>query len=359
MSKNPLSQAGVLELLKQIKYPGYSRDIVSFGMVKDIRAEDDKLTVQLQMQGVEPRIAEGIKEFTLEVLRSQSGYDQVQVDAEVSAPAAAQPAPDTETQVKREPQPLPGVNRIVAVSSGKGGVGKSTVAVNLAVAAAQAGKRVGVMDADIHGPSLPTLLGINERPEAKDNHIVPIEKFGVKSMSIGYIVESGQPLIWRGPMLNKALEQILEDTLWGELDLLVVDLPPGTGDVAISMAQKYKIDGAVVVTTPQNLALEDVTRGAVMFKTTKVPVLGVVENMSYYRCPECGHLSHPFGEGGGAREAEKLGLPLLAKLPMDPKTVELGDRGEPVVIAEPESESALHYRELWKNIEKLLSGKQQ
>jgi ATP-binding protein involved in chromosome partitioning len=355
MTQNPLSEAGVLELLKQIKYPGYSRDIVSFGMVKDIRTEDDKLTVLLQMQGVEDRIAEGIKEFTLEVLRAQSGYEQVQVDAEITPPKAA--AKPDETMEKKGPRPIPGVDRIIAVSSGKGGVGKSTVAVNLAVAAAQAGKRVGIMDADIHGPSLPTLMGVHQHPEAKDNRISPIEKYGVKSMSIGYIVESGQPLIWRGPMLNKALEQILEDTIWGELDLLVIDLPPGTGDVQISMAQKVKIDGAIVVTTPQNLALEDVTRGAVMFKTTNVPVLGVVENMSYYRCPKCGHLSHPFGEGGGAREAGKLGLPLLAKLPMDPKTVELGDSGRPVVIAEPESESARNYRELWENIEKRLSGK--
>lgn len=350
MSQNPLPKDGVWELLKTIKYPGYSRDIVSFGMVKDVRVEDNKLTIQLVLQGIEQRVADGIKEYTLEILRSNSGYEQIQVDAEVTPPRTEKKVSEPHAAGKPAPQPIAGIDRVLVVSSGKGGVGKSTVAVNLAVTAAKSGQRIGIMDADIHGPSLPTLLGVDYHPEAKDNRILPIEKFGIRAMSIGFIIESGQPLIWRGPMLNKALEQIMDDTVWGDLDMLIVDLPPGTGDVQISMAQKYKIDGAIVVTTPQNLALEDVTRGAVMFKTTDVPVLGIVENMSYYRCPQCGHLSHPFGEGGGKREAAKLGLPLLGELPMDPQTVDLGDRGEPIAIAAPESESAKSYQQLWNNI---------
>jgi ATP-binding protein involved in chromosome partitioning len=356
MTQKARNEAEVLEILKQVKYPGYSRDIVSFGMVRDIHIENTKLTVQLAMQGVEERMSEGIKEFALQALRLESGFENVQVDAEVVAP------PQTEEQSEQprrsddmvDPQPMAGIDSIIAVSSGKGGVGKSTVAVNLAVSAAKQGKKVGLLDADIHGPSLPTLMGIKEQPQGRDNKILPFEKHGIKSMSIGYLIDANQPLIWRGPMLNKALEQIITDTIWGKLDILFFDLPPGTGDVQISLAQKYKLDGAVVVTTPQNLALADVTRGAVMFQHTNVPVLGIVENMSYYRCPNCGDVSHPFGEGGGTAEAAKLGLPLLGRLPMEPKILELSDRGEPVVLAEPESESAKNYQELWENLQKRL-----
>ncbi|HDH58410.1 MAG TPA: MRP family ATP-binding protein [Bacteroidetes bacterium] len=345
----------VLELLRQVKYPGYSRDIVSFGMVKNISVENGKLKVQLAMSGVEDRVAAGLQEFVHQLLRSESGYEQVQVDLE-NKPAQSQKKEDKPGHSDQllNPQPLPGVDRIIAVSSGKGGVGKSTVAVNLACTAAGRGLRVGLLDADIHGPSLPTLLGIKTKPNATKEGIIPFDKFGIKSMSIGYLIESGQPLIWRGPMLNKALEQICGETLWGNLDYLFIDLPPGTGDVQISMAQKYQISGALVVTTPQNLALEDVHRGVIMFQHTNVPVLGVVENMSYYRCPECGNVSHPFGEGGGKREAARLELPLLGTLPLDPKTMELSDRGEPIVAADPGSESAKSYLALWDNTLKRL-----
>lgn len=355
MTEGQIPEAMVTELLKKVKYPGYSRDIISFGMLKSASVDNGKLTVHLAMNGVEEGTVQQIKEDVRHILEAESGFDEVHVDVENTLPDAGTNQEESVSSDKLfNPQQLPGVDKIIAVSSGKGGVGKSTVAVNLACVAAQQGLKVGLFDADIHGPSLPTLLGIKIHPEATEDGIVPFEKHGIKSMSIGFIVESGQPLIWRGPMLNKALEQICEGTQWGDLDMLFVDLPPGTGDVQISFAQKYKIEGALVVTTPQNLALEDVRRGAIMFKHTNVPVLGVVENMSYYRCPHCGDLSHPFGEGGGLREAQGLELPLLGSIPLDPKTMELADQGLPIVLHQPESETTKAYLELWKNSQKRL-----
>ncbi len=355
MEKEQKPNTAILELLRGVKYPGYSRDIVSFGMVKRIYNDDKELTVQLAMSGVENAIAEKIKEDTVNLLKTESGFEKVKVDVENTPKESDAKGKKTGNSGQlSDPKPIPGVEKMIAISSGKGGVGKSTVAVNLACTAARLGMRVGLLDADIHGPSLPILLGIKSKPTATDDGIIPFEKHGIKSMSMGFLVESGQPLIWRGPMLNKALEQICSGTVWGDLEYLFVDLPPGTGDVQISLAQKYRIDGALVVTTPQDLALEDVQRGAVMFEKTKVPLMGIVENMSTYRCPDCGHLSHPFGEGGGKRVSERLNLPLLGSLPLDPKILQLSDKGEPISVAEPESESAKKYLSLWENIQKQL-----
>ncbi len=354
MSELTKSQNEILEILKKIKYPGYSRDIVSFGMVKEVIVEDHTLSIVLKMEGVEERIAVGIREYTTDILKAESGFDTVHVDVEnVAAPESCQHEGGHPEETPA-PEALKGIDKVIAVSSGKGGVGKSTVAVNLAVMAAKKGYKVGIVDADIYGPSLPTLMGKDLRPGGTDEGIIPVEKHGIKGMSIGFLIESGQPLIWRGPMLNQALAQIIENTLWGELDFLFIDLPPGTGDVQISLSQKYKIDGAVVVTTPQNLALEDVRRGAGMFQRTEVPVMGIIENMSYYRCPCCSDVSHPFGEGGGKQEAEELGMPLLGTLPMDPKTLQYADKGEPIVVAEPDSESAKAYGDLWQAVQNRL-----
>jgi len=352
MSNKSLTEQDVLEILKKVKYPGYSRDIVSFGMVRDITIDGDRVVVDLVMNGVEQRLADGIKEYARDAISAETGFSDIQITAEVTPPAeeTSQSSPSE----KSSPQPIPGVKFIIAVSSGKGGVGKSTIAVNLAAAAAKAGKKVGLMDADIHGPSLPTLLKVEDGPDTEGNQLIPIEKYGIKAMSIGFIIEPGQPLIWRGPMLNKALEQLIENTKWGELDVMFLDLPPGTGDVQISLAQKYKIDGAIAVTTPQALATEDVRRGAIMFQHTSVPVFGIVENMSYYRCPKCGDESHPFGEGGGERESSFLGIPLLGKIPLDPQTLLLSDRGEPVVNADPEGGSAKSYTQVWENVANFL-----
>ncbi|TKJ39149.1 hypothetical protein CEE37_11480 [candidate division LCP-89 bacterium B3_LCP] len=322
-------------------------------MLKGVYLDDGKLVVKIVMNDVEDGNAQQIKEDVRYVLEKESGYDNIQLDIENKTKEVKQDQPLDAKQIS-DPQPLKGIKKIIAISSGKGGVGKSTVAVNLACLAAKAGKSVGIFDADIHGPSLPTLLGINQHPEATEDGMIPVDKHGVRSMSIGFIVEKGQPLIWRGPMLNKALEQICEGTKWGELDYLFVDLPPGTGDVQLSLAQKYKVDGAIIVTTPQNLALEDVRRGTMMFKQTNVPVLGIVENMSYYQCPNCNDLSHPFGEGGGGREAESIGVPLLGKLPLDPQTLVLADQGTPIVIAEPDSDTTMNYLTIWQTIERML-----
>lgn len=237
--------------------------------------------------------------------------------------------------------PLPRVRNLIAVGSGKGGVGKSTVAVNLALALAADGARVGILDADIYGPSVPTMLGLSGRPESPDGKsIEPLRAHGVQAMSIGLLVEQDTPMIWRGPMATSALTQLLNDTRWDDLDYLVVDLPPGTGDIQLTLAQKIPVAGAIVVTTPQDVATLDARKAVRMFEKVEVPVLGLVENMALHTCSNCGHQDHVFGEGGAARLSADYGLPVLGSLPLDRRVREQGDAGAPVVVAEPESASA-------------------
>lgn len=346
----------VLEILKKVKYPGYSRDIVSFGMVQGIQVVEGELIVHLAMQNANPEAIAQVRREALKLLQAESGFDRVELEIEAAAePVGHAGHGEAEGEQKvMNPQPVAGVKRIIAISSAKGGVGKSTIAVNLACVAAQSGLAVGLLDADIYGPSLPTLMGLHEKPEVGEQGLIPHEKFGLKAMSIGFLIEGDQPLIWRGPIVHKALEQLLGDTQWGSLDILFLDLPPGTGDVQLTLAQKFKLDGAIAVTTPQDISLADVRRGAVMFRKVNVPVLGIVENMSYYTCVNCGHTSHPFGEGGGRREAESLGLPLLGRLPLDPRIMEQSDAGVPIVVAQPHSEAAKSYLSLWEEIRKYL-----
>ena len=250
--------------------------------------------------------------------------------------------------VQRSLKPLPGVSNIVAVASGKGGVGKSTVAVNLALAWSQAGARVGILDADIYGPSQPLMLGLEgQRPTAPDGkHLVPLEAHGIKAMSIGFLVDAAQALVWRGPMVTQALTQLLSDTAWGELDYLVVDMPPGTGDIQLTLSQRVPVAGAVIVTTPQDIALADARKGLAMFEKVSVPVLGVVENMSLHVCTNCGHVEHIFGAGGGRSMAADYAVQLLGELPLDAKIREEADSGRPSVIAAPGSPRALAYLEM-------------
>jgi ATP-binding protein involved in chromosome partitioning len=247
--------------------------------------------------------------------------------------------------VQRSLKPLPGVKNIIAVASGKGGVGKSTVAVNLALAWAAQGARVGVLDADIYGPSQPLMLGLSgQRPSVVDGkHIKPLAAHGVVAMSIGFLIDPGQPMVWRGPMVTQALTQLLGDTQWGELDYLVVDMPPGTGDIQLTLAQRVPVAGAVIVTTPQDIALADARKGLTMFEKVAVPVLGIVENMSIHICSNCGHADHIFGSGGGARMAAQAGVRLLGELPLDARIREETDVGRPTVAAEPDSARALLY----------------
>ncbi|MGI9325713.1 MAG: iron-sulfur cluster carrier protein ApbC [Pseudomonadales bacterium] len=245
------------------------------------------------------------------------------------------------------------VQHIVAVASGKGGVGKSTTAVNLALALSQEGAKVGLLDADIYGPSQGMMLGIEEgrRPEVRDEkNFVPIKAHGIKTMSMSYLSSDRTPMVWRGPMASGALQQLLKQTLWEELDYLVVDMPPGTGDIQLTLSQQVPVSGAVIVTTPQDIALLDAKKGIEMFRKVEVPTLGIVENMSYHRCPECGHESHPFGEGGGKAVASEYGTPLLARLPLDLSIREQADSGRPTVIADPDGELAAIYRDAARHV---------
>ena len=232
---------------------------------------------------------------------------------------------------------MPGVRNIVAIASGKGGVGKSTVCVSLAVALARTGARVGLLDTDIYGPSIPIMMGVKEQPELREQKLIPISKYGVKLMSIGFLISEDTPLIWRGPMVMKAVEQLLTDVDWGELDYLMIDLPPGTGDVQLTLAQKVPMTGAVIVTTPQDVALLDVVRGIAMFKKLNVPILGIIENMSFFQCPHCGERTEIFSHGGGEAASKNLEVPFLGEVPIDLKTRIGGDTGRPVVIEDPES----------------------
>ena len=251
--------------------------------------------------------------------------------------------------VQQGAQAIPGIRNVIAVGSGKGGVGKSTTAVNLALALTREGARVGVLDADVYGPSLPTLLGVTDKPrlvEGDERRIAPLIGHGLQCMSIGFLIDPDAPMVWRGPMATQALEQLIRDTAWDDLDYLVVDLPPGTGDIQLTLAQRVPVSGAVIVTTPQDLALADAVKGLKMFEKVKVPILGIVENMSTHICSQCGHEEHIFGAGGGARMAQQHGAPLLGSLPLDIRIREQADSGRPTVLAEPDGPVARAYRQI-------------
>ncbi|MCX5937159.1 MAG: Mrp/NBP35 family ATP-binding protein [Cyanobium sp. LacPavin_0920_WC12_MAG_62_9] len=252
---------------------------------------------------------------------------------------------------------LPNVKNIVAVASGKGGVGKSTVAVNLAVALAQLGLRVGLLDADIYGPSLPRMLGLARKPEVRGDRMIPLEAWGLKAMSIGFLVDEDTAMIWRGPMVMGALEQMMGQVEWGELDVMIVDMPPGTGDAQLTMAQRVTLAGALVVSTPQDIALLDARRGVKMFERTRVPVLGLVENMSFFCCPNCGHRSEIFGHGGARAEAEKLGIEFLGEIPLLLEIRSAADAGTPIVSSAPQSDAARAYRDVAARLQAKLEGK--
>ena len=319
----------ILEELKRIKYPGLSRDIVSFGMVKDIEVGSTGVTVLLAPTTAREDVVAQIRAQVQAVVGAMPGVAAVEVA--VSAAEVQRRGPQA------GPAEIPGVRHIVAVASGKGGVGKSTVAVNLALALTRAGYRVGLLDCDIYGPSVALMLGLTGPPRGtEDRRIVPHEKFGMKIVSFGLFVDDGTPIIWRGPMLNKALTQFFRDTEWGELDYLVLDLPPGTGDVQLTITQQVPLAGGVIVTTPADVALLDVRRGVRMFQEVKAPVIGVIENMSWHECRSCGHRTELFGHGGGERFARELGIPFLGGLPLVRAIREAGDSGTPIVVAEPE-----------------------
>ncbi|HVR43857.1 MAG TPA: Mrp/NBP35 family ATP-binding protein [Thermoanaerobaculia bacterium] len=339
------TEAEIIEALKSVKFPGLSRDIVSFGFVKGVKIDGGKVSVALQFQTENPAIGPQVKAEAESALRGVGGVSEVEVNAEVRGRTAAPAGPGAASPPIRS---LDGVKYKIAVASGKGGVGKSTVANNLSVALRTMGHTVGLLDADIYGPSQQMMLGIEGRPmvDEVDQKILPMERHGVKTMSLGLITDPDTPVIWRGPMVMKALEQFLGDVRWGELDYMIIDLPPGTGDAQLTLTQRVPLDGAIIVTTPQDVALIDARKGLAMFRKVNVPVLGIVENMSYFVCRHCGEREEIFGHGGGRRTATNLDVPFLGEIPIDPNVVVGGDRGEPIVIADPKSTAAIAFSEL-------------
>ncbi|MFD1343321.1 Mrp/NBP35 family ATP-binding protein [Litorisediminicola beolgyonensis] len=342
-----LTRDAVLAALKEITDPVSGGDIVGSGIVRALTVEDTGTRFVLE---IDPAKAEAYKpvrdaaEAAVKALPGATAVSVVMTAHSQKAPpdlkAAAKPKP-------QGPQRVPGVARILAVASGKGGVGKSTVSANLACALAAEGRRVGLLDADVYGPSQPRMLGVSGRPASPDGKtILPLRNYGVTMMSIGLMTNEGQAVVWRGPMLMGALQQMMNQVQWGALDVLIVDLPPGTGDVQMTLSQKFVVDGAVVVSTPQDVALIDARKGIDMFKQLNVPIIGLIENMSTHICSNCGHEEHIFGHGGVAKEAAALGAPLLAEIPLHLDIRTASDGGAPIVVSKPESAEARVFREV-------------
>jgi len=329
-----LSTDGIRSILKTIKYPGFTRDIVSFGIVKDIKVAGTSVEISLVLPKPDSKLESEITESVRNRILETPGVGDVSIRIAAREP---KPAPGQGPVKAEASSKLPKVKYYIAVASGKGGVGKSTVAVNLAVAIAKKRKNVGLMDADIWGPSLPIMLGVKDRPHATEqNKIIPLEKFGLKLMSIGFLISDDETVIWRGPMVHGAIKQFIEDVEWEDTEYLVIDLPPGTGDAQLSIVQTAPLSGGLIVTTPQDVALVDVKRGVNMFRKLNVPILGVVENMSYLDVPGAEPLDI-FGRGGGRRMAEKFEVPFLGEIPLDPRIRKGGDTGVPIVMSDPDT----------------------
>jgi ATP-binding protein involved in chromosome partitioning len=320
----------ILTELKKVKYPGFTRDIVSFGLVKDIEVAFAGVTVSLAASAAKPEVLQQIVGEVRKTVGAMQGVPAVNIQVEQAA------APPQRTAAMPGKKEIPGIKHILAVASGKGGVGKSTVAVNLSLALAALGWRVGLMDADVYGPSVAMMVGVLEAPKLTDDRrIIPLERYGIRYVSMALFINDETPVIWRGPMVTKLETEFLFNVEWGELDCLVLDLPPGTGDAQLTITQRVALDGGVIVTTPQELALLDVKRGVAMFQEVNVPVLGVVENMSYFICRKCSHRHEIFAHGGGARYAAELGVPFLGELPIARELREGGDQAKPVVATIP------------------------
>jgi len=338
------------DLLKKVKYPGFSRDIVSFGIVRDIIFDGPKPVIRLEFSTKDTSIAEQVARDIGAVL-SEAGVEDADIQVKHTDPQ----------QAGHQEEPLlPGVKHVIAVASGKGGVGKSTVAANLAIALARAGHKTGLLDADIYGPSVQMLLGLDEEPQTVEGEkkLQPMEAHGIKAMSMGVLVDSSTALVWRGPMVSSAVEQLMRDVKWGDLDILVIDMPPGTGDIQLTVAQKIKLDGSVIVTTPQELALMDARKGISMFQKVEIPVLGLVENMSYFICSHCGEKTNIFANGGARKEALKMKVPFLGEIPLVPEIRQGGDEGHPVATTEGPIADAFKTiaESVWKGLEVRKTG---
>ncbi len=326
------------EALKGYIEPHMEKDLVSAKTVKDIQIDGGKVKLKVVLGFPAKGFADELKKAICDTVRKVEGITDCEVDLSWEIVAHS---------VQKSLKPIDNIKNIIAVASGKGGVGKSTTAVNLALALSQEGARVGILDADIYGPSQPRMLGISGQPESKDGQTLePMNSYHLQAMSIGFLIDEETPMIWRGPMVTQALEQLLNDTNWSDLDYLVIDLPPGTGDTQLTLAQKVPVSGAIIVTTPQDIALLDARKGFKMFEKVEVPVLGIVENMSIHICSNCGHEEYIFGEGGGQRMAEQYGVDFLGALPLDIRIREETDSGKPTVVAEPDSRIAQIYRDI-------------
>jgi ATP-binding protein involved in chromosome partitioning len=340
-----LTEAQILEALSHVIEPELHKDLVSLNMIQDLKITDGNVSFTVMLTTPACPLKGQIEEETVSAVKAVSGVKNVIVTFDSRVPADARLMSKLNI----------GVRNAIAVASGKGGVGKSTVATNLALSLSLDGAKVGLLDADIYGPNIPIMMGIETRPKAKDNRIQPPEAHGIKLMSMGFLVDPNQPLIWRGPMLHSAIRQFLQDVEWGDLDYLVIDLPPGTGDASLSLAQSLSITGVVVVTTPQKVAISDVIRSVAMFEQLNVSVLGVVENMSYFIAPDTGNRYDIFGHGGGQAMAEEIGLPFLGEIPLEPAVREGGDSGTPIVVSDEDSTAAQSIRHLARTVAAAIS----
>ena len=337
-----VTEQDVQQCLRQVVDPNLERDFVTAKSVKNIRVDGGNVSVDIQLGYPARSQHESLKRLVHDALAKLPGVARASVNVSQKTTSHA---------VQRGVKLVPGVRNIVAVASGKGGVGKSTTAVNLALALAAEGASVGILDADIYGPSQPMMLGLAGRPESKDGKTLePMEAYGVQAMSIGFLIDTDTPMVWRGPMVTQALEQLLKDTNWRDVDFLVVDMPPGTGDIALTLSQKVPVTGAVIVTTPQDIALIDARKGLKMFEKVGVPIVGVVENMSIHVCSNCGHAEHIFGEGGAARMCADYNVPFLGSLPLDIRIREQADSGRPTVVADPDGAVAQAYKAIARKV---------
>lgn len=346
-----ITKETIIDALRQVKQGSSDKDIISLDMVSDIVIRDGNIGFAIEVDPQEGKNSEPLR------LASEAAVQNIPGVLSVTAVLTAERTnSDTSNNIpsnrtKKDDQSIPGITSILAIASGKGGVGKSTTAVNLSVAIANTGMRVGLLDCDVYGPSIPRLMRLSGKPDTtSDSKLIPVENYGVKCMSMGFLVEEDTPMIWRGPMVMSALEQMLRDVKWGELDILICDLPPGTGDAQLTMAQRVPLTGAIIVSTPQDIALLDVRRGISMFERVDVPVFGIVENMSYYVCPSCGERSEIFSHGGAQKTAAEIGVEFLGEIPLDGEIRQTSDDGKPIILANPESQHTRAYSTIAEHI---------
>jgi ATP-binding protein involved in chromosome partitioning len=368
-----ITESAIRKVLEAVIDPATAKSVIAQGMVGGVAIRGGHVAITLDVDPARGTALEPLRQACEQAVRAMPGVLSATavMTSERPAPGAPTPPPSSHAHSHGHGTPgtkttggggridVPGVKHIIAVASGKGGVGKSTTAVNLALGLAANGVSTGLLDADIYGPSMPRMLNVKEKPESLDGKALkPIERYGLKTMSIGYIVNEDTPMIWRGPMVSSALEQMLRDVQWGELDVLVVDMPPGTGDAQLTLAQRVALAGAVIVSTPQDIALVDARKGLNMFRKVAVPVLGFVENMSFYLCPRCGERAEIFGHGGAREEAEKLGVPFLGEVPLHLDIRTTSDSGHPIVVSQPDSVHAQIYKNIAGRVWKQLTANQ-